>query len=353
MNEESELPVSTVPGNVNLALMNFPEDEEFNQKFINEMKGAIIDCGRFLDLERLAGVTVGYDFDAALASVDLGYESAIARQYTNNGDVVAVAKAMNVRRDGKVMSHVVYNANAIDALVDPTHEYHLDALHIIAHEFGHVAELKWRDEAMPGLMLTRPEGEWVDVTLLQTILTAWEEYAACRMTGMIGDTEALKHRYAQEFDRAAGYSLARAQEQIKQYRTHADINRLLIDAGEPIAMPLKMAGYLLGHLDAIDATDSLEELCPTYAKSHLVTLIPALRAALRTVWDERDAGKGVAVFDPLKALMIQAYAAAGIELTPLSEGEGYYANVPFTAQTMPNGEADMIAARLRRQLGLA
>ncbi|SDK71205.1 MULTISPECIES: hypothetical protein [Stenotrophomonas] len=346
-----ELPSSTVPQSTNLALMNFPEDQEFVQRFSDEMTDAIIACGRFLDLERLAGVTVGYDFDAALSSVDLGYESAIARQYTNNGDVIAVAKAMNVRRDGKVMSHVVYNANAIDALVDPTHEHHLDALHIIAHEFGHVAELKWRDEAMPGLMLTRPEGEWVDFALLQTILTAWEEYAACRMTGMIGDSEALKHRYAQEFNRAAEYSLARAQEQIKQYRIHGDVDRLLIEAGEPIAMPLKMAGYLLGHLDAIEATDSLEELCPAYAKSHLVTLIPALRAALRTVWEEREAGKGLAIFDPLKALMIQTYSAAGIELKSLEEGEGYYVHVPFTAETMPNGEADMIVARLRQQLG--
>ncbi|WCE03962.1 hypothetical protein [Pseudoxanthomonas sp. JBR18] len=347
-----QLPLSTVPTNLSLALMNFPDDQEFIQKFSDEMSVAIVDCGRFLDLERLAGVTVGYDFDAALASVDLGYESGIATQYTNNGDVVAVAKAMNVLRDGKVMSHVVYNANVIVALVDPTNEYHLDALHIIAHEFGHVAELKWRDEAMPGLMLTRPEGEWVDVTLLQTILTAWEEYAACRMTGTIGDRQALKLRYAAELDRAAGYSLARAQEQIKQYRTHGDVNRLLINAGEPIAMPFKMAGYLLGHLDAIDAPDLLEDLCPVYANSHLVALMSELRKALRNVWSERDAGKGIGVFDPLKSLILQAYSAAGIDLAPGSNGHGYYVSVPCTAETMPNGEADMAIVLLRRKLGL-
>jgi len=348
----NEIPPSTVPKQVKLSLLNFPDDQEFIQVFIKDMTDAIIDCGRFLDLERLDGVTVGYDFGAALESVDLGYESTVATQYTNNGDVVAVAKAMNVLRDGKVMSHVVYNGNIIAPLVDSSHEYHLDALHIISHEFGHVAELKWRDEAMPGLMLKRPEGDWVESMLLQTALTAWEEYAACRMTGMVGDSDALKQRYSQEFDKSAGHSLQRAQQQVKEFRVHGDVDRLLVEAGEPIAMPFKMAGYIMGHLDAIEDSTPIEELCPLYAKTHLTAIIPKLFAVLRTIWDERDMGKGVAIFAPLSALLEEAYLAAGIELIPQSDGQGYYVNVPFSAATMPNGEADMLLIRLREQFGL-
>jgi len=347
-----EIPPSTVPENVKLSLLNFPDDQEFIQVFIKDMKEAIIDCGRFLDLERLDGVTVGYDFGAALESVDLGYESTVATQYTNNGDVIAVAKAMNVLRDGIVMSHVVYNGNIIAPLVDSSHEHHLDALHIISHEFGHVAELKWRDEAMPGLMLTRSEGDWTENMLLQTAIVAWEEYAACRMTGMVGDRDALKQRYSQEFDKSSGHSLQRAQQKIKEYRTHGDVEKLLVEAGEPISMPFKMAGYLMGHLDAIEDSTPIEDLCPLYAKTHLTTFIPKLFAALRTIWDERELGKGVAIFSPLSALLEEAYLAAGIELIPQGEGRGYYISVPFTAATMPNGEADMIVINLRKQLGL-
>ena len=284
-----ELPPSTVPSTVQLSLMGFPSQEAADT-FIPLMTEAILDCGRFLNLERLAGVTVGFDFKAALESVELGYESKIATQYTNNGDVIAVAKAMNVLRDGKVMSHVVYNANLICALADPDDEYHQDALHIIAHEFGHVAELKWRDEAMPGILLQKIEGDWVEATMLQTGITAWEEYAACRMTGFIGDREALKKRYAEEFNRSASHSLQRAQGKIKEFRNHGNVDQLLLEAGEPIAMPFKMAGYLLGHLDAIEDTSDLEELCPEYAKTHLAKLIPKLRESLRTIWDEREHG---------------------------------------------------------------
>ncbi|WP_139052495.1 hypothetical protein [Xanthomonas cannabis] len=345
-----ELPPSTVPSTVQLSLMGFPSQEAADI-FTPLMSEAILDCGRFLDLERLAGVTVGFDFKAALESVELGYESKIATQFTNNGDVVAVAKAMNVLRDGKVMSHVVYNANLIFALTDPDHEYHLDALHIIAHEFGHVAELKWRDEAMPGILLQKIEGDWVDATMLQTGMTAWEEYAACRLTGLIGDQEALKKRYAEEFDRSATHSLQRAQAKIKEFRDHGDVDQLLVEAGEPIAMPFKMAGYLLGHLDGIEDSTVLEELCPEFVKTHLAELIPKLRVILRTIWDEREHCKGVSIFNPLKDLIIKAYGEAGIEFVPQDAG-GYYINVPFSAATLPNGELDMMMIRIREAAGL-
>ncbi len=346
-----ELPPTTVPPNLQLSLMGFPS-QEAAEVFIPLMTEAIMDCGRFLDLERLAGVTVGFDFKAALESVELGYESRLATQYTNNGDVVAVAKAMNVLRDGKVMSHVVYNANLIYAMTDPDDEYHLDALHIIAHEFGHVAELKWRDEAMPGILLQKMEGDWVDATMLNTGIAAWEEYAACRLTGNIGDREALKKRYAEEFVRSASHSLERAQQRIKDYRVHGEIDRLLMEAGEPIAMPFKMAGYLLGHLDAIEDTSELEDICPGFSRTHLAKMIPKLREILRTIWDEMEPRKGISIFIPLKDLIISAYGEAGIQFS-LQEAGGYYIDVPFSAATLPNGELDMMMIRMRQAAGIS
>lgn len=344
--EEAPLPPTTLPANTQLALMNFAENADFIKRFSDEISFTIIECGRFLDLERLAGVTVGYDFDAALASVDLGFESTRARQYTNNDEVICVAKAMNVLRDGRVMSHVVYNARFVEAILDPSDGHHMEALHIVAHELGHVAELKWRDEAMPGIILRHRYDNWVRGMLIEAATVVWEEYAACRLTALVSDKEALKRTYADTFDAAASKSLARAHEKIKTYRTHGQLDQLLVEAGEPLAMPLKLAGYLLGHLDGIEDQEGLHLLCPSYAKSHLVSVIPQVHQVLRRLWDTRASWAGLEVFDDLFQLVIKTFEAAGIEL--IDQGNEFYVNVPFSADTMPNGEADMAAIRLEQ-----
>ncbi|RYD84114.1 MAG: hypothetical protein EOP84_06425 [Verrucomicrobiaceae bacterium] len=344
--QDDPLPPTTLPASTQLSLMNFADNADFIKRFSDEMSFALIDCGRFLDLERLAGITVGYDFDAALAAVDLGFESTRALEYTNNGDVVCVAKALNVLRDGRVMSHVVYNANFIEAMLDPTDANHMQALHIVAHELGHVAELKWRDEAMPDFILRHRYDNWVSGMLVEAAMVIWEEYAACRQTALIGNKEELKQTYAETFDKSASNSLSRTYEKIKAYRTHAQLDQLLVEAGEPLAMPLKLAGYLLGHLDGIEDESDLLILCPSYSKTHLAVIIPQIHQALRSLWETRTTWQGVEVFDDLVQLVIQTYEAGGIEL--IDQGSQFYVDVPFSAQTMPNGEADMLMIRLEK-----
>ncbi|WP_430371202.1 hypothetical protein [Stenotrophomonas geniculata] len=340
---------TSIPKNLQLSLMGFPNDHEFTPIFIEAMKATLIECGEVLDLERLAGVTVGFDFDAALAAVDLGYESDRARQYTNNGEVVCVAKALRVLRHGKVMCHVVYNGSMVAELVDAQNEDYPRAIHIVWHELGHVAELKWRDEAMPGVLLQPQSGSWIDNMMRDAATTVWEEYSACRMTGQVGDPVALRISYAKEFERSSGHSRTRSNEAIKGFREHAEVDRLLVEAGEPILMPLKLAGYLLGHLDANEDASDLRALCPDYAETSLSFLIPRVWEELRLIWDRREEGRGLAIFDDLIKLVKQAYGDAGILLEP--QETGYYVRVPFSAETMPNGEADMLMIRLQKAFG--
>ncbi|WP_167670044.1 hypothetical protein [Stutzerimonas nitrititolerans] len=41
-----------------------------------------------MNLSNLDGITIGFDYDDALASVDLGYESTIAKQYTKQENLL-------------------------------------------------------------------------------------------------------------------------------------------------------------------------------------------------------------------------------------------------------------------------
>ena len=325
---------STLPPSVPLSLRGFTAESDFTQRLVAQLTDTLQLLGSQIDLERLDGITVGYDFDAALASVDLGFESARARTYTRTASAICVAKAMNVLRDGEVMSHVVFNAHFIEALADPAHADYQEALHIVAHELGHVAELKLRDEAIPNLILRPWAGSALDGLLFETASAIWEEYAACRMTGRMGNQSAIRSNYAQTFDHAAPTALLEAYECIKAYRTAGDIDALLVSAGRALLNPLKFAGYLLGHLDGTEDATALLEACPSVGETIYPDLVQKMHADLRQLWDTRETWHGIEVFDGLIQTVIATFAAGGIYLIP-EEGR-YYVSVPLTSETVPD-----------------
>ncbi|HCR1820262.1 TPA: hypothetical protein ONB36_004193, partial [Pseudomonas aeruginosa] len=71
-----------------------------------------------MNLSNLDGITIGFDYDDALASVDLGYESTIAKQYTKQENLLGVGKALRVRRNGEIKMHVVLNGHVLLDLVE-------------------------------------------------------------------------------------------------------------------------------------------------------------------------------------------------------------------------------------------
>lgn len=329
---DETLPRSTLPPLTNLCLMGFAQTEEL-QTFADALRDLMVELSTVMDLSRLDGVTVGYDFDAAIKSVDLGYETTHGYTYTNNADFVCIGKAMNVKRDGVVKQHVVYNAGFIEQLIDPEHTDHLQAVHIIAHEFGHVAELAWREKALPGLVLGQLFGDAVDAILLQSSLAIWEEYAACRLTAHYGDPGSQQRHYADSYQQSAVPALARAKLSIKAYRNHGDVDKLLSETGQHLAPPIKMLGYLLGHLDGMDFDGSIDELCPRHIGTTYQPIAPQLHAALRVLWDTCPSWGDIRCFDPLKGLVQEVYRAAGIHIR--KQGAGHYVDVPSTADTMP------------------
>ncbi len=112
--EREALPPSTVPS-CQLSFRGLGDNQEWNERFIRNFQGVLFTCGRYMDLSLLDGVTVGFDYDDALASVDLGYESTVARQYANEGGLLGVAKALRVKREGGIKVHAVFDAKVAGA----------------------------------------------------------------------------------------------------------------------------------------------------------------------------------------------------------------------------------------------
>lgn len=326
-------PSSTVPENALLTLLDFDSEHPETQRFSSAMSQAILECGRAMDLERLDGVTVAFDFDAALASIDLGYESTHAKGYTKTGEFLCVGKALTVKRCGKLMSHVVFHASTVGLLIYPEHESHPLAVNIIAHEFAHVTGLKWNDAAMPGLLLAPHQTDWFTASLFDAALIIWDEYLACRLAAGFGDAVAQRTLYAKNYEGDAALAISRTREPIKAYRIHGDLEKMMAEIRVPLIQPLKLAGYLLGHLDGMEDEQSLDALCPHQVETPYHSVLPALRTELRKLWNTHGNTGGVERFDGVIELIIQVYEGAGTH--PKKQGDHYYVNVPYTPETLP------------------
>src|SRR5580704_19219886 len=67
-----ELPPQTAPENIGVSLRGFA-DEPSAQKFGHLIADTVRSLSHYMDLRRLDGITVAYDYDNALAQLDRGY----------------------------------------------------------------------------------------------------------------------------------------------------------------------------------------------------------------------------------------------------------------------------------------
>ncbi|MCE5232771.1 MAG: hypothetical protein ABFC67_08585 [Mizugakiibacter sp.] len=341
--KQDALPPSTVPS-CQLSFRGLSDNHEWNERFIRNFQDVLFTCGRYMDLSLLDGVTAGFDYDDALASVDLGYESTVARQYTNEGGLLGVAKVLRVKREGGIKVHAVFDAKVVGALAGE--EICWPAVNIVAHELAHVTVIGWFQAHSPGVMLAPHKGDWAVATMREVAHTIWEEYAACRLCAPLTQGDAVLAIYADSTELAVDGAMDKAREAIKAYRTHGEIDRLLVETTGRVANPLKMAAYLMGHADGQETDFDAEDRLPATRASEFWPLLPDLLTALRAAWESRHAWNGLEGEDGIVRVVQDALARAGAIVTLQQEPPGSRVDVPFSAATMPNGEADMAVIRM-------
>lgn len=342
---EPPLPPSTVPATTTINTRGLGPDTEWNERFIDNIGYLVVACGRFMDLRLLEGVTVGFDYDDALNSVDLGYESSVAKGYTKEDGLTGVGKLLRVRRGDEIKAHIVIDAGVLHIIAEPEHPLFMSTANILAHELAHVNVMLWFIEHSPGILLERPKGDWAIYVMRDTAHTIWEEYAACRLSAGISDDQVTEN-YAKSVEISMPGAIQRARESIKTYREHGDRGRLLTETLTAIAKPIKMLAYLLGHLDGLGQEADLQTLTPACNGEELCPAVPAVHGALQAAWETRHNWQGMAGVDGIVYALQQAMEIAGAQLRLSEEGDGSMIHVPFTAATMPNGEAGAVSAQI-------
>ena len=330
--EEFDLPPPTAPTNFTVALQGFSNREDAD-RFGNTIAMTVQSISCIMNLERLDGITVAFDYDNALIQLDRGFNATIPLTRTNDGRLVGVGMAATVLRGGTVKAHLVLHAPYVMPLEEQGTPAFRQALYLVAHECGHIADLKTRDEAFPGVILQRSYVDFEEQLLAPTANALWDEYAACRASAPLGrDHTSL---YEQGLTAVLPDARNRVNAAIRSYRRHRDISQLLQEAGEPLCQPLRVAAYLVGHLDGLeDDFDLVPAARDMLAASPYLSFVNRLRGIARQMWERRGHWNSLAEFEPLQAICRDLYADGGMLIQKMPDGTTYV-KVPFTLKTIP------------------
>lgn len=343
--DQPKLPTSTMPGSLPISVSGNFENEEQAQRFAGHLQALLQILGSYINLERLDGVTTSDDYDAALRLVDRGFTPSRPLTRSNDERITGVAMSPAVRRGGVIKAHLVFATWGIRALMDSDHSDAFDdAIYTIAHECGHVEDLKIRDEAFPELILSPKFVRYDEAAVGPAADTIWEEYAACRTSARFAKLRQVSH-YETGLRSTLEGARDRSNAAIRAYRLHGDLNRGVSEAGKHICEPLRMFAYLLGTLDGHE--ESIEEAAPAavsaIAGSPYGPLFDRQRKVLRDLWTYRGRWRSFADFDPLRNIVRDALQDGGVVLTVLSAGQVHVA-FPFLPGTIPDGD-DVLGTR--------
>ncbi|WP_137391927.1 hypothetical protein [Rhodoligotrophos defluvii] len=247
--------------------------------------------------------------------------------------MLGVAMAPAVLRDGVIKGHLVFHAPFVLPLERQEGDEFEQALYLVAHECAHIEDLKHRDICFPGTILQRQITDYEEALFEPIIGALWEEYAACRISAIFGAGQAS--RYEECFVGVTRDARSLANDAIRAYRLHGDLNRVLEEAGRPLCEPLRMAAYLIGHLDGRgEELDTAPQAQAVLATSASAPFVNQLREALRNLWSRRGAWTSPAEFQPLKEIATQVLAEGGMMLTRLPGGD-LHVDIPYTPETVP------------------
>ncbi|MDG4608774.1 MAG: hypothetical protein P9C48_06545 [Defluviicoccus sp.] len=330
--EKIEPPPPTAPENIPVSALGF-EDTETATHFSYVLADVVRAVSRYIDLSRLDGITIAYDYDAALAALDRGYEGIRPLTRTNDDTAVGVAMAPAVLRSSVVKGHLIFYAPAVLPIEDKSHEHFNQALYLIAHECAHIEDLKRRDDRFSGTILQQQVHDYEEALFASIVAVLWEEYAACRTSAIFGDGQGSA--YEECLIGALSAARDEAYAAIRAYRLHGDIRRVLEEAGRPLCEPLRFAAYLLGHLDGRQEDwGVVPQARDRLAECEYASYVDRLATALRELWATRDSWESLDVFTPLKEIAHEVLAEGGMTITHLPDGQARV-DIPFTPETMP------------------
>lgn len=328
---DSDLGKQTAPTSFVVSARAFSSEEE-----AQELAEIIGNCVRLLsshfDLSTLDGITVAHDYAQALLELDRGYESSHQLRPSDN-HAVGVAMTPSVLRNGVLKSHIVFNAPVVAGIKNNEHETFLLALHVIAHECAHVEITSKYDAAFPGVLLRQSHSDIRDRYRMDCTLACWDEYAATRLCAKFGEdpTDGYEETFLKHLSQARNV----ANDRIKAYRNHRNLERVLAEVYAEYGQLLKFAAYHLGNLDGQDISPNDRPATAAGLQGHwFAPYFEQLHDRCRDIANDYGEWTDKKVFNLIGDLLEEVLASGGLHFEDMPDGS-LYINIPFTTETMP------------------
>lgn len=332
--DDNPLPPATAPEKFGVSLNGF-ESEEAAKSFGYLLIGGINALSRYLDLEKLDGVTVAADYCAALANLDRGDKSLRHPTPTEHYGV-GVAMSVPVVREGQILSHIVLSTDGILPLQNPEAPAYGDALYLLAHECAHVHDLKYWELCFPSTMLSPVKGA-LKGYLWQVSEACWSEYSASRRSARFHPDTPSAHE--EGLIETLNDVRSNANKCIIEYRSHRDHRRVFEEMLLHYGMLLKHTAYLAGHLDGLEQTlESRSNISKAVAEhAWAAPYLSRLLDVLRELWDQYGAWKSFAPFEQIGEIARELIASCGVQVRSIDD-ENLYIDVPFTPETVDESD---------------
>ncbi len=322
--------VSTAPTSFNVQARGFADTETATRlaTFVGETIRAL---GKLISLQSLDGVTIAYDYDQALLELDRGYETSHQLKATNS-HVLGVAMTPSVIREGQLKSHIFVRAETLLPLLDPNDEAGIRlAVHLLAHECGHVEVTQQFERCFPGVLL-RGQMPLLETLRWDTIFGVWDEYAVTWIAANISSDPTAS--YNQALLTEVGAFDERNNAFIRDYRWHSNVDQILSEIHRSCGNLLKFAGYAIGNLRGKNLSwrDS-EDLASVLTGHWFEPFLQALCDACEGVASNYGEWTDMEDFKTISAVLDDLVCRAGLFITEQEDG-GAYVHIPFTDETM-------------------
>ena len=221
-------------------------DEATTRTIQSQIKALVADVAQALQLERLDGITIGYDYPTLLQTVDRGIENAPPVETVSPEVGTGIAQTITVIRSGVAKGHVVLSSAVTQALISNNQNEVDWATHVLVKQLALVALIAISDEALPGVWLAPFETE-MDGWLYGNVHAALDGYAASWVAAGVGDRQEVANGLRDLLVGSIDRLVSLVPEERLAYRQHGDLGKLLDVVMPAIRNALRFAGNLLGH----------------------------------------------------------------------------------------------------------
>lgn len=325
-----EIPPQTAPQQITVSARGF-ESEEAATSLANLVCSYVQAFSSYIEMGTLDGITIAYDYDVALRELDRGrqFNTALA---PSNGAVIGVAMTPTVWRDGTVKSHIVAHAGFVRSLEDSASADYSHAVYLLAHESAHVEVSHKLDAAFPGF-IGSSAGDLLDGLRWDAILGCWDEYAASLISAPFGYDPT--DDYENTFVGLLASTRSDANELIKEYRLHGDVDRVLKEIFAVYGTLMRIAAYHLGNLAGRDLEwQGRAETTEALEGHWFAPFFVRLAAELKDVMKDYGRWQDKRQFERVGDILEDIVADAGLFIRR-GTGGGLYVDIPFHAGTMP------------------